>query len=468
MKTTVRAAAFLPIVALPCLPSSGVAQTDTLDFGPLESVVEAELVATGVPGAAVAVVIGDRLVFAEGFGVADVETRAEVTPRTLFRIASTTKMLTAAAMVTLAERGTVDLHEPVRRYVPGLPPGLGQLTLHQLLSHTAGLRDASSFYGPHDDAALADFVSSWTDDYLVAEPGEIFSYSNLGLVLAGRVLEAALDRPYADAMKEVLFDPLGMERTTLRPGMAMTYPVAQGHEPSAGETGPTVVRPYSHDVRYAPAGGVFTSAADFARFAIAFLNDGVIDGEQVLPPSAIEKLATPHADVPSSDPAEHLAHGYGLNVRDHRGVRVVQHGGLRVGFGSLVRLIPEHRVAVLILTNSTNGLLLKSLETATELAVRLQPPSPAPEPTPVSMDPAEMREYAGIYENAPDYLRLELIVEDGRLFLAQEGQPGRTEVRKIGPERFAAGGTGFLLIHGRRNGVVFMHIAAHALRKLSN
>jgi CubicO group peptidase (beta-lactamase class C family) len=467
--------AFLQRVSLICLlvvlgwtwfPSRATAQQSALDFSRLEATVRAELEATGTPGAAVAVVVGDSVVFAKGFGVADIETGAGVTPQTLFRIASTTKMLTSTAVVALAERGVLSLDVPVGQYVQGLSPRLGQITLHQLLSHTSGLRDGSSYYGPQDDEALAQFVSSWTDDYLIAEPGEIYSYSNLGLILAGRVLEAVLGRPYADAMDEVLFKPLGMRRTTLRPTMAMTYPLAQGHDLAAGASALAVVRPYSQDVRYAPAGGVFTNVADFARFTIAFLNGGVIDGAQVLPPAVSGTLSTPRVDVPTTNPADRPQHGYGMNVRVHRGVRVVQHGGLRIGFGSLVRMVPDHRVAVIILTNRSNGLLLKSFETATELAVPLEPAPPPPQRTPVAMSPSDLSESAGTYQNGPDYLTIELIVENGKLFLRQVGQEGKAEVLKTGPDSFAGAGTEFLLLRGRTSGAAYMHIAGHALRKL--
>ena len=165
------------------------AQPKTINFSELETTVNEELKATNIPGAAVAVVQGDRVVFAKGLGVSDVETGTPVSPDTLFRIASTTKMLTAAALVTLAEQGKIKLDAPVGKYVQGLSPKLSQVTVHQLLSHTAGVRDGFSFNSPHDDSALGTFIRSWTDDYLVADPGEVFSYSNLGYALAGFVLE---------------------------------------------------------------------------------------------------------------------------------------------------------------------------------------------------------------------------------------------------------------------------------------
>src|SRR5882762_665976 len=107
------------------------AQQQTINFDELETTVNAELKATNTPGAAVAVVLGDHVVFAKGFGVANVETGTPVTPDTLFRIASTTKMLTAAALVALAEQDKIKLDEPIGKYVKVLRPKLSQVTVHQ-------------------------------------------------------------------------------------------------------------------------------------------------------------------------------------------------------------------------------------------------------------------------------------------------------------------------------------------------
>src|SRR5215510_12294558 len=130
-------------------------QSSKPDFGELEKVALAELAETNTPGAAVGVVSGDRLVFVKGFGVSNVETGAPVTPDMLFRIGSTTKMFTAAALVSLAEEGKLKLDEPIGKYAQGLSPKIAGLTAHQLLSHTAGLKDgARQMYGRHDDEAL--------------------------------------------------------------------------------------------------------------------------------------------------------------------------------------------------------------------------------------------------------------------------------------------------------------------------
>jgi CubicO group peptidase (beta-lactamase class C family) len=272
------------------------AQHQAVDFTQLEKVAFQELKETNTPGAAVGVVSGGRLVFAKGFGVANIETGTAVTPDTLFRIGSVTKMFTAAVLVTLAEERQIGLHERIGKYVKGLNLRLSRITAHQLMSHTAGITDESpSDYGSHDDRALAAYVKSLKEDHFFTQPGEIFSYSNPGFDVAGFLIEELGGKPYADLMSERLFKPLGMNATTFRPTMAMTYPLSQGHD-AFEQVKPTVIRPFGDNVAGWPDGFMFSSVNDLARFALAFMDGGKIDGKQVLTPSVITKLSTPYAE----------------------------------------------------------------------------------------------------------------------------------------------------------------------------
>lgn len=455
---------FLLISILSCVRPSP-ARHRQIDFGELEETIREELKATNTPGASVAVVVGGRLVFAKAFGVSDAEARTPATPETLFRIASNTKMMTAVALVTLAEQGRVKLDDPVGAYVKGLSPALSKVTLHQLLSHTSGLRDGASDHGLHDDAALGNAVRAWDDGYLFTGPGKIFSYSNLGYDLAGLVLEEVTGKPYADAMNEMVFEPLGMKRTTLRPTMAMTYPLSQGHSP-AGEAGPGVVRPYPDKAEHLPSGGVFTSALDYSRFVMAFMDGGKIDGRQVIPPGVIAKLSTPHAESPSGNRRWNARVGYGLNILDYRGVRVLQHGGSVTGFGSLVRMAPARQFAVIILANRSGALLLKTFEKATELALRLPAEAKAPAKEPLPMREEEMGRYAGAYVNSPTYLSVEILKKGDGLFLRQVGSSEMSRIIKIGENRFSADGEEFALVPGADGAAEYLHIVGHAFKRV--
>jgi CubicO group peptidase (beta-lactamase class C family) len=399
-------------------------------FIELEKVARKELKRVNIPGAAVAIVHGTELVFARGFGVSNIETSAPVAPDTLFRIGSTTKMFTATALVSLAEEGKIELHEPIRRYINGLSPGLACLTAHQLLSHTAGLKDEAPCYGLHDVSTLADTVRSWNDGYVFTQPGKIFSYANPGFTLAGLLIEEIGGHSYAYELTEKLLKPLGMKTTTFQPTVAMTYPLSQGHTCVPGAL-PAVVRPFTDHAAYWPAGFLFSSINDLARFAIAFMNDGRIDNKQVLSRSVIRKLSTPVIDV-HSDASGRGQYGYGLFISKYRGARLLQHGGTIRGFTCSFTIVPRHRVAVITIANSI-GSLEKVVERALDLMLPLNDKSKPRLIEALPIDEAQIATYTGLYRQAE--LEINILTKRGKLFFRQCGL--EFPMSKVGDHRFS-------------------------------
>jgi len=460
----------LVLLFAPFPPASRLfALQQKVDFAKLEKVALEELKNSNTPGAAVAVVSDDRLVFAKGFGVANIETGAPVTPATLFRIGSVTKMFTAAVLVALAENERFKLDEPIGKYVNGLTPKLSRVTAHQLMSHTAGMTDESpSDYGWHDDSALATYVRSLKEDHFFTEPGRIFSYSNPGFDVSGFLIEELGGRPYADQMRDRLFKPLGMNSTTFRPTMAMTYPLSQGHDVSA-KAKPTVIRPFGDNVAGWPDGFMFSSVNDLARFAIAFMDSGRIDGTQVLTSAVITKLATPYVDLHSRFGFEDGRYGYGLFVHDHRGVRVVWHAGLLPGFGALLQMVPARRFAVIILANRSSSLLNETAEKAMELLLPLEAKAEAKSEQALAVSEAEISNYVGKYANKPQSAEI-FFLKEGKLILKRED--GEFPITKIGNCRFSiikpsgSEPEEFVLVPGAKGKAEYLHIGRHALRKV--
>jgi len=454
------------ILALVSGPISFARQEQQPDFNQLEKTVLEELRETNTPGATVAIVSGERLLYARGFGISNVETSAPMTTDMLFRIGSTTKMFTATALVMLAEEGRMRLEEPVANYVKNLNPKIGALTAHQLLTHTSGMVDEAPMYGDHDDTAMARTIRSWKDDQLFTEPGNIISYSNPGYWLAGFVAESVTGKPYADLMSERVFKPLGMTRTTFRPTMAMTYPLAQGHNAN-GKSSPTVVRPFADNSASWPAGSMFTNVFDLSRFVIAFMNEGKLDGKQVLQPSVIAKLSTPRIRIPTSSSERY---GYGLMISDYRGVHVVEHGGSRSGYGSIIKMVPEYRFAVIVLGNRTGVALNKTAEKAMELMLPLKPKEadrPKPE---LRMSESEIAGYVAKYgQRTASY---EILVKDAKPFLKQGDN--EAPIPRVGENLFAAALPGnprpmqFALVSGADGKVEYLHAGLRASRRLGN
>jgi CubicO group peptidase (beta-lactamase class C family) len=446
-----------------CVSVSLALQEQQPDFNQLEAVLRDELKETNTPGATIAIVSGDRVIYSKALGISNVETGAPMTTDMLFRIGSTTKMFTATALITLVEEGKLKLDEPVGKYIDGLNAKIAQLTPHQLLTHTAGIIDEAPMYGDHDDSALGRTIRSWKDDQLFTEPGKIISYSNPGYWLAGFVVESVSRRAFADQMSESIFKPLGMSRTTFRPTTAMTYPLAQGHNAS-GKSAPTVARPFADNAASWPAGSMFTNVLDLSRFVIVLMNGGRIDGKQVMAPGVIAKLTSPQVNVPS-DPAAKYA--YGLMVSNFRGVRIIEHGGSRSGYGSVIKMSPEHRFAVIVLGNRTGVALNKTAEKAMELMLPLRPKDPVSKQE-TQMSASQMANYVGKYGQRE--VGFEIFVKDGKLFLKQGSN--EMALSNVGENRFTAVPPGasnpvnFVLIPGQDGKIEYLHAGLRAAKRM--
>lgn len=432
------------------------------DFTAVDAVLQEELKAAGIPGATIAVVSGGRVVHMRGFGLANVETGEAMTPERLFRLGSTTKMFTAAALASLADQGRVDLQKPVGTYIKGLHPSIARVTGHQLLSHTSGILDEAPMYGSHDDAALLNNAMKWTEDRFFTEPGKIYSYSNPGYWLAGGLIESVSGKAYADQMHEALFAPLGMTSTTLRPTIAMTYPLAQGHDVAEGKA--TVIRPFADNTASWPAGSIFSNVRDLSRFVMAFVAGGSLDGKQVLAPGVIRMLTTPASKIPGSD----SSYGYGLNLGVMHGVRVVQHGGSRSGYGSTIRMIPERQFGVIVLANRSGASLPRTVDRAMLIELGLpadtrttSPSEPAAKLPPLA--DAQLAAYAGVYSQGPR--TMEVVAKDGRLYTRTGGR--ETELRHVGEHRFMPGGYFFVAGADGRS-IEYLHAGGRSWRRLGS
>lgn len=436
-------------------PTGSAGQAPSLDFSPLDAVVADELRNTGTPGGAIAVVLGDRVIYSKAFGIANVETNEPVRPDMLFRLGSTTKMFTAAALVTLAEQGKVDLDAPVGSYVTGIDAKVGRVTADQLLSHQSGFFDEAPMIGSNDETALEKEVRSWTDSRFFTEPGKIFSYSNPGYWFAGFLIEHASKRKYADQLEGSIFGPLGMARTTLRPMVAMTYPLAQGHEETP--QGPRVIRPAANNTASWPAGSIFSNVNDLSRFVIAFMNDGYIDGKQVLSPAVVRRLSTPRAKIPGGN----ASYGYGLQIANERGVEEVSHGGSRAGYGSSIRMVAAKKFAVIAVANRTGIGLNATAAKAMEIALG---PGPRTNSTVAQSAHAgtDLHAYAGTYSQGPR--TIELLIRDGKLMLKQDNREQPVVIG--GDDLRTEGGGRWIVVRNASGAVEYLHAGSRSWRKV--
>ena len=432
----------------------------TIDFSELDKLVPTELREKNTPGTVITVISGDQIIYQKAFGVANVETNAEMQPEMLFRLGSTTKMFTAAALLTLAENNKIKMNEPIGNRVKGLDPKLAQVTPHYLLSNSAGIRDFAAPVISNDDPSLGNMIRGWKDDVFFADQGEIYSYSSPGYWLSGFVVEELQGKPYADAMTELLFKPLGMERTTLRPFLAITYPFATGHVVQDGKA--TIIRPMFNNNAMWPAGSIFSNAKDLSRWVVALMNDGKLDGRQLLSASIINQMVQHHVPVPGESDSYY---GYGLTVFKYKGLEFVGHGGFSRGYGSMIQMVPSKKFAVIVLTNKSGETMRKSLNKAMELGLGLkddQEQKPVPLAPPAA---SEMSEYVGTYSHAPQ--TWEVSIKDGKLNMKFDGKD--YAMTKSGERKFTFGAQNeneVVFVAGKDGKIAFLFTELYGAKKI--
>lgn len=304
-----------------------------------------------IPGAVVTVVKDSTILFKKGYGFADLERNVLVDPdTTLFQVASISKLFTATAVMQVAEQGAVDLHTDVNQYLQQfkLEDAFdAPVTLAHLLTHTGGFDERNIGYIARDAASkptLSDYLSERMPPRTMP-PGEATSYSNHGMALAGHIVEAVSGKPFEQYVADQIFAPLGMDHSSFETPLpaVLATSLAQGYRWNGEEYAPVplFVRKAS------PAGGLSATATDMARFMIAHLNDGKVEGKHLLLP---ETIATMHQQQFTHHPRlPGYAYGFGEQVVN--GYRMLQHGGDNPGYGSLLFLIPEENIGMFLSTN---------------------------------------------------------------------------------------------------------------------
>jgi CubicO group peptidase (beta-lactamase class C family) len=420
--------------------------------------IEAELKAARVPGAALAVVVGDNRL-ARGFGVAAADGAAASDAETLVHMGSLTKVFTALAVTSALESKQLPRDTTVGPYVAGLDERAAAATFHHLLSQTSGLHDRAGGDGTASEAELGNAARALTAADFLLPPGTVFSYSNPGYALAGAALEGVHKKPFAEAMRELIFAPLGMSKSTLRPSAATAVSHALGHRLAGDQL--TVVRPIANDTRIWPAGYMWSNANDISRALFALMHQGRVDGRQAIPASVVARVMTPHTAMPNVFVGGH--YGYGLMIARDRGVLMYEHGGTLPGFSSIMRFAPERGVGIVILSNLDNAPLRRIAQSVVAKALGLPPAAPpARKETPVTID--EMKRMLGIYRNRGT---VELTVKDKQVVLILDGGPAFA-VSRLEPNRFLARpapnvpGPEFVLEPARGNTPAYLHFALWA------
>ncbi|HSH45860.1 MAG TPA: serine hydrolase domain-containing protein [Longimicrobiales bacterium] len=325
--------------------------TDAVELAAfLDGLMAAHMAEKDIAGAVVSVVRDGSILLARGYGYADVEERKPVDPgQTLFRIGSVSKLFTWMAVMQLVEQGELDLHEDVNTYLDFEVPATFDepITLYHLLTHTPGFEERGTGLFSDGDRR------TWLAEDMPARvnpPGMFSSYSNYGTAMAGYIVERVTGQSWEEYIDQHLLEPLGMENTTGRQPLPdhLEDQMSVGY---ANEGGRLVARDFEILIPAAPAGSVSSTAVDMARFMLANLQGGELDGVRVLGDSTLQLM---HERTFGHD--ERL-NGFGLGFYEKtaNGVRVIGHGGDTQWFHTDMALFPEEDLGVFVSYNTQAG-----------------------------------------------------------------------------------------------------------------
>lgn len=328
--------------------SSKVQQPGNAVFSEVDAYIAREMKRQRLPGLALGIVQGDRILYVKGYGQANSSGRP-VTPETPFGIGSIGKSMTAMAVLQLAESGKIDLDAPIQRYIPAKYNGAEFITVRQLLNQTSGFSQISTFsntlssINDSNQDALEKNAMSYAEKFLKeAKPTEQpYRYSNANYVLLGYIVQQVSGQSYGDYVKEHIFSPLSMDNSyatldeAAKHGLAVPYRRLFGY--NAAYDGPYVYIPGD-----APAGYLYASAEDMSHYLIAQINGGRFENKSALSPEGIRLMQT--EPVPGT-------YAMGWMTARINGLPVIGQPGGSIGFQAQAYIVPEQQLGVIVFAN---------------------------------------------------------------------------------------------------------------------
>ena len=335
-----------------------------------------------VPALVVGVVESDEIVYTGSFGVTNLETQEPVTTKSLFHMASISKPFVATALVQLAEQGHVELDAPVVTYLPYFKiddERSDQLTLRQMLTHTAGMPDVEDYAWDspeYDEDAVERFVRGLTKEKLIHAPGEKFRYSNMAYEVLGDVISKVAGRPFEDYVNDHILIPLGMvESTFLKKNVS-----------PALETSPhlTVLNTFVSDVypynrRHAASSTLHSNVLEMCHWIRANLNRGEFNGQRILKQASYDELWQAYAPTNPESPTQQV--GLSWFMWEHQGHKAIGHSGGDVGFSSDLAFLPDKGIGVVAMVNAIPSPVYQVPGMVLDVMLGAEPTLPKPSAT---------------------------------------------------------------------------------------
>jgi len=396
---------FLPAISVTILVCCGtVGGAPSPDLAPIVEEyrvrIPGMMAEQGVPGLAIVLVADGGVAWSEGFGITDANGKESVTPDTFFSLQSNSKAFTALTVLAAVNDGRLDLDTPISAYLPDftIRSRFGDrpethITLRHLLSHTAGLAHEAPVGNNYSAAAgsFEEHVQSITRTWLRYPVGERYAYSNLGIDLAGYIVEKVTGESFADHARNHLLVPVGMADSSFAMDQIRRYPSrARGHD--------TYLASVPLAIPMIPAGGLYASAREMGAFLLFHLRNGRVGDAAILPEAMLQQMYT----VPAPMPGQVNGYALGIYREQRHGTVSLSHSGGGYGFLSHMRWYPELGIGVAVLTNATGHNLHTTLGQDlldSIIAERLlaKPTPPAAPPAEWQPGAAHLEKLAGSY-----------------------------------------------------------------------
>jgi CubicO group peptidase (beta-lactamase class C family) len=390
-----------------------------------------------VPGAQLAVLDGDSITEVAA-GVLSIRTGSPVTTDALFLPGSIGKLYTATLVLMLADEGLVDLDRPVKDYLPDFEVrdahARDTVTVRDLLRHTSGFDGDVFIDTGRGDDALPRYLDEIRDLPQIAAPGAIWSYSNSGFSILGRLVEVVAGTVFETALRDRLLVPLGLQHSVVFPEEAIPHPVSVGHEPDPEHPGSLVVSdPWGLFRSCGPMGAsLVASAGDVLRFALLHLDGGVaVDGTRLLQADTVAAAQVPQIGLVDDTV---LGEAWGLGwILDHFGdVAVIGHDGNSLGQNAFMRVAPEQRFGFCLQTNVESALAMYRELAAWLFGERLGV-APRQDPEPLSSPVvADRGRYVGTYAREGMAFEIEA-ADDGSLVASLKATHAAAELQNLPP-----------------------------------
>ena len=356
-----------------------------------------------VPGVSIALVDGQKIVWARGFGYADREKGIPASAETIYQTGSISKVFTATAVMQQVAQGRIALDDPIQNYLPGFSmrsrwDTSPVVTPRALLSHHAGL---PTYYlkGFFSDQPLTNLVAELKPEHLAYPSGQVFNYSNLGPNLMGLVMETISGVSFSHHMDRSLLAPLGMHNSSFAPDAELAPRMARGYV--NGKASDPV------QIRDVPAGALVSNVLDLGRFMRFAMDDGRLDGQAILAPEYLSQMFQPQYPDRPLDFGQRFGLGWILSGIDVApGNAIAWHNGSTKAFVSQMVIMPDQKLGVVLLANSNSAgpLVYEVAEQTLKLALEARtgistPPAPTvmAAKSPVTVAPEILQKYVGDY-----------------------------------------------------------------------